>query len=586
MLDPMVKYRNNKSTIPLEVMDMNQQNYLDWNVIETEEFRGEARQVFEQVSKALAKTLGPYGANTIIEQYGQMHVTKDGWQILKNLRFDSNRHNNILILLTNICAQVVNKVGDGSTSSIVAANQILKELENLEPLKAIRSKDLQDRLLKIAGILGKVIINNASLIDPEQDPTFQDIYRLAMISTNGDSQISEFLRAIYAETMNPAVDFVKSPTNKASYEIIEGYEGPISLLDQVYATNAEEATCEIKNPLILMFDHQVTLHTHFPKLIQPAAEYAMQQKRRLVVVAPHYDQFMLDTLSRMVNAELQGRGTTSVVYTVASIVNNNSRDIYNDFAVMAGAEIISEILVSDITDEEAETRPNIVDYIGAVEHIKISPKGKFNTLIKGFTNRNEAMYEVCVNDATAKYKKAEERNLELNMVGTEVFILKRRMYKLKGKMGVIYVGGSSNLEKESNFDLVEDAVKACESAFYYGYNLGGNMAVTIAAHEVMLTEELDKVDQEIIKAIVKAFQSVFAQVIRNRDVNATDEEIEKIIDNSVDNGMCFDLINNVNNPDIINPCYTDVEILKAAVSIVGILLTSNQYVAIKYTAQQ
>lgn len=566
---------------------MNQTKYLDWNVIETEEFRGEARQVFEQVAKALAKSLGPYGANTIIEQYGQMHVTKDGWQILKNLRFDSNRHNNILILLTNICAQVVNKVGDGSTSSIVAANQILKQLESLEPLKAIRPKDIQDRLLKIAGILGKVIVNNATLIDPEQDPTFQDIYRLAMISTNGDSEISEFLRAIYAETMNPAVDFVKSPTNKARYEIIEGYEGPISLLDQVYATDAEHATCDIKNPLILMFDHQVTLHTHFPKVIQPAAEIALQNNRRLVIVAPHYDQFMLETMGRMANAELQARGTTSIVYTVSAISNNNSRDIYNDFAVMAGATIVSEMVVSDMVEEgEKEDRPNIADFIGATEHIKISPKGKFNTLIKGFTNRNEALYQICLNDATAKYKKAEDRNLELNMVGTEVFIMKRRMYKLKGKMGVIYVGGSSNLEKESNFDLVEDAVKACESAFYYGYNLGGNMAVTIAAHEVMLTEELDSVDQEIIKAITRAFQSVFAQVIRNRDVDATDAEIQEIINSSVDNGMCFDLINNVNNPNIINPCYTDVEILKAAVSIVGILLTSNQYVAIKYVAQQ
>ena len=99
-------------------------NKSNWNVISEEEFKTRIRDVFERVADSLSKTLGPYGSTTIIEKYGEMHITKDGWQVLKNIRFDNAIDNNILMMLTRISAQVVIKVGDGSTSSIIAANEI------------------------------------------------------------------------------------------------------------------------------------------------------------------------------------------------------------------------------------------------------------------------------------------------------------------------------------------------------------------------------------------------------------------------------------------------------------------------------
>ena len=55
-----------------------------WNVIEEDDFKKALYDVFDDVSKALSKTLGPYGTTTIIEQFGEMHITKDGYQVLKS----------------------------------------------------------------------------------------------------------------------------------------------------------------------------------------------------------------------------------------------------------------------------------------------------------------------------------------------------------------------------------------------------------------------------------------------------------------------------------------------------------------------
>lgn len=47
-------------------------------------------------------------------------------------------------------------------------------------------------------------------------------------------------------------------------------------------------------------------------------------------------------------------------------------------------------------------------------------------------------------------------------------------------MGVINVGGFTELEKSANYDLVEDAVKACESAYLYGYVPGQSISIRTA----------------------------------------------------------------------------------------------------------
>jgi hypothetical protein len=59
----------------------------------------------------------------------------------------------------------------------------------------------------------------------------------------------------------------------------------------------------------------------------------------------------------------------------------------------------------------------------------------------------------------------------------------------------------------------------------------------------------------------------------------TIEESSKIIEESIKESKCYDLNTESYSGDIINSCRTDIEVLKGAISIVGTILSANQYLS-------
>ena len=551
--------------------DSHIENNYAWNVVDDETFKAKIRAVFQMVAGALSKTLGPYGSTTIIEKFGEMHITKDGWQVLKNIRFDDFVCNNILMLLLRISAQVVIKVGDGSTSSIVAANSFLREFDSRsDEYSHLRPKDFMTLLNNCVDTIVNNIYQSSYQIDKEGD--FNEIYNLAYVSTNGDTEIANMIHDLYVRTGNPAIEYVKSKTEKTYYEIIDGYTSNITYIDNIFATN-DDGNCVVTDPMILMFDHKVDVDSSLP-IISAAAMKAAENHTRLIVIAPNYDKFLLDYIRKNIVIEYKSTGTSTVVYTRASLVSNVSHELYNDFAVLCGAQVISEQWAGEVTDA------NIMEYVGRVSEINIGEK---TTLIKGFVNRNAHMYDKVVADATTKYKAMLAENEDRGIVDPKLNELKQRAMKLKCSMGLIYVGGNTTLEKTANFDLVEDAVKACESAFNHGYNCGGSLIIPYVIDKIKETNLSS--DEHLIYDMIKtAFLNVYETVIRNRYQDMSADKMAEIISTSIDNNgehpICYDLINDSFSKLIINSCETDIEILKASASIISLLISSNQYISI------
>lgn len=550
--------------------EVNKTEKIIWNVVPEAEFKTKVETVFGLVSDALGKTLGPYGATTILEQYGEMHITKDGWQVLKRITFDDTVYNNILDLLVNISAQVVIKVGDGSTSSIMAANEILKQMNKVMESSQMRTKEFMTVLNNCVDKVVQAIGERSTKIEKGEDSRYEEIYKMALISTNGDEELSNIIQRIYQETQNPTIQFEKAKMNLTSYEIIEGYKMPfLTFLDTVFV-NTDSSSCDVKSPYILLFDHRIDLENHM-SIIENASAKALSQGRRLVVVAPHYDRFLLDRIRFTINAEMKARGTSSTVYCKVSLMNNESYTLYNDLSILLGANVISETQLDLFESGEL----TVEECLGECEHISICADA---TTVKGLYNTNQNLYEIALNDAISKFKEKEELHKSMNMVNTDLYKAKQRVSKLRCKMGVIYVGGNSTLEKTANFDLVDDAVKACESAYNYGYNIGGNLIIPIVIREMIKNNEnLSENELLILDMIDKAFYNVFGRVMYNK----YGYTVTNIIDECIQRETCYDLIREEYSKDVINSCYTDIEILKAATSIVSLLVSSNQYLTVQ-----
>ena len=78
-----------------------------------------------------------------------------------------------------------------------------------------------------------------------------------------------------------------------------------------------------------------------------------------------------------------------------------------------------------------------------------------------------------------------------------------------------------------------------------------------------------------------AFCEVFTKVLGRKYTTEPEAFLHGIVDEAIEKELCYDLITDTYSADVINPCHTDVEILRAATSIVALLLSSNQYISIK-----
>jgi chaperonin GroEL (HSP60 family) len=594
------------------------------NVITEEEYRLRINLLFEDVSNTLSKTLGPYGATSVLDKVGDVMLSKDGWQVLKKLAYMDEVQNTLLGLIVKIAHQVVMRVGDGSTTSVVGANQLLKQLDEIAKKTNLRPKQLLDTLEEVVNDICDTIQQIAVPINKEGD--LEEIYKLALVSTNGEAGIAEMIRTIYKETGNPAIEFNKSKSNHTTYEVLKGYKLQfMTYIDRIFVNN-DNGTCNVKKPLVLMVNHNLE-QDYFEKIIQPAIRVAINRGQRLVVVAPYYDSFLLQRFARDLTLEFKATKTSTVVYTRASLMDEHRQDLFNDFAALCGCTIVNESTALDIL--KGELVFNAEDYLGEVEEMDIGEQSTFAT---GFIKKDEGMLNILEKDAISKYQDLHQAAENSSTITEALVNAKQRMSKLKGNMGIINVGGSTELAKQANYDLVEDAVKACESAYLFGVTPGQTIGIQTAISSLYFKYD-DEIKLMFLDAISNAYRDVTKILLENKfkeqiphyvmnnllhesivrqaviDIEKTEIEFVELLgtdDLSLADGNFLQRLlykvekyfgikdlDNVVKPEahikemyfddsIINSCKTDIEVLRATAGIVGLLLSSNQYVAVRF----
>lgn len=555
------------------------------NVVSEEEFRRRVEFVFRDVAKSLSRTLGPYGKTSMLEKGGDMHITKDGWQVLKRFAYEDPILSNILSLLVKIASQVVIKVGDGTTTSVVSANQLLEHVSSVEKMSEIRSKDFLDSLNRLVDYICKIIQQNAIQIDKDGD--LHEIFDLAMVSTNGEIDIADMIQTIYKETSNPAIEFTKSKSTLTTYEIVDGYKMQfMEYIDRIFINN-DDGTADIKNPFVLMFDHKIEAD-YYEKIIAPVLGYVTSQEgdRQVVIIAPYYDTYLLQKFRRILNTEYKATNRTTAVYARASLMNNHFHDLYQDFSALLGCNIINESIAYDIVNGELDFFPE--EYLGTVKQMVI---GEHSTYATGFCNINEGHLKLLTDDANAKYKEATSNSEMGSIISEDAINAKQRVAKLRCKMGTIKVGGVTELAKQANYDLVEDAIKACESSYLHGYVPGQTIAIQTAIQELRKSKPSETMSL-LLDAISDAFIGVTRVLLNNKFITKANpdgiskERVKELVDICVKEQVVIDVINSeldkiVFTSSVCNSCRTDIEILRATAGIIGLLLSSNQYIAIR-----
>lgn len=589
------------------------------NVIPKEDFSVLINEVFSTVADNLSKSLGPLGSSTTIFDGTYTSATKDGYSILKSMRFHNRYKTMIYNLIKVPCTRLNNQVGDGTTSVVVLTNLLYNAYQ--------KQKDQLSSLYRLPrhfinewdNVINKLIDKINSYAVHIESADYETIYNLSYVASNGNHEISKNIAETYKATSNPSIKLKNSPTNKSYISPIIGFEFPSNIIDEAYARN-EDLSVELKDVCVMVLDYKVE-SVFCDEVLIPFNEVLRAQGKKLLVVAPSYDALLMNTaLKKYMNIEYQKYRELNLILTQYALGKLNVNQLA-DLAIICDATLINQSIGKEL--EEYTSSLTDGEKYDLVESIMSDEDNEFYKVIGGCDNvltsctngsifrakdidKNER-YQDALRVAEMELESAKNRtDYEKQNYAFEVAKAQSRITQLKMKNYLYYIGADSALQCNILYDSVEDVVKAVQSAIKSGIVPGCQLSIVKAVKECLdeivgmnSTPQLE-LTKAILELMLHAVYNLYNQVLIGPDKTGilktiprweytteegTDalmkEEADKrwkIINESIEKYQVYDLETLTHSNSIITSAETDTSILVAAGELIKLLISGNQCV--------
>ena len=492
----------------------------------------------------VASTLGPRGRNVLLHEVDRMpFITKDGVTVAHFVELEDPFENAAAQIIKQAAIQTNTDAGDGTTTATVLARAILREAQ-----KYIASGVSPIELQRGIDVAVKEITNNLKETARPITST-DDISHIATISANNDSTIGELIAlAVDRVGQDGSITIEESRSLETSLDLTEGFKFSSGYCAGAFVTDERRAMMHHEEPLIFVTDHKISA----VEPILPLLELVAREGRPLVIVAEELEGQALAAM--IMNAM---RGTLKISGIKAPLYGEERRHTLEDLALSVGATFITR----ESGTKLADTKLSDLGSANSIESTKYS-----TTIIGGNANFEE------VETRIASLKQMIQNTDSIQEGET----IQRRIVRLASGVGVIKVGGATEVEMTEKKHRIEDALEAVNSAQQEGIVLGGGTAL-LRASRVLRISELDNSDQALGISIVK---EACKEPIRQMALNAgasPDLVLEQVLKADADQGWDFrrgKLINLYEN-GIIDPVKVTRSALQNAASCAGTLITTN-----------
>ena len=586
-------------------------NYHQCNIIPQEEFEELVTEVFGVIATNISRSLGPLGSSATILNGMMTEATKDGYSILSNYRFNNKYKRLVLNLIKAPCTKMNNTVGDGTTTVIALTNALFQRYRNQE--KSLYSLyRLPRELTKCLDSVVEEIIEQIQKRAQPLDPTNYDkVFNLAYVVSNGNKEVSSQIAKVYAESKSPVIKLKDSPTNRSYIEAVEGFSFPANAIDSIYVTNEDLSATE-QDVMTMLFGQKITRDL-LESIIVPVSKVAHLSQKKLLVIAPSYDDYMCETvLGQFANAEIRQFGSVNTLmlqYRMADI-EQGQRD---DLAVILRSKTINQLVLNDIK-EAIQLSPE--KFVSDAYKDPSSPMYRmlghadtaFISCTNGsiFTSQNieqDEAYQQALKNAQAELDAVvRSSSMERQSYSHKIYDARARVLQLQMKNYVYYIGADSELQKQILWDSIEDVVKCMRSAIRCGVVPGCQLTIINVCKKLLnkCDETTPPLRTELLTMIMSACMEVYEMVLHGPDKHGLvkmikdwntayqgDEGAAKlaatavelgynIIGRSITENRVFDLETRTFNTNIITSAETDVMVLRAATELVKILISGNQ----------
>jgi len=502
-----------------------------------------------KMASAVKSTLGPMGNTVLIESPEHTHgitVTKDGVTVAKSIALVDPVENLAVRMMREAAEGTATLAGDGTTTAIVLTEALVEA-----GLQIIGKNDNKTEVLReLLSETKNVIKELGSMSKPVTKKMLSDV---ASISANNDKAIGKIIADTYSKVgKNGIVTVEKSQTSETYNEVTDGLKIDRGYTSNLFVNNHKKDECVLEDVHILVSDAEISNLLTIENVLKPI----IQDGKKLLIVAPC---------------------STNVINTLAANVMKNSLKICN-------------ITPPSFGYKQHELMQDIALTVGATY---FSEKTGDDLSIINFSDLGHANKVIVGGDSTIVIKDKEEKKVEervqqlweahdlANKKPDKEFILSR-IASLTGGIGVIYVGGNTDLEQKELYDRVDDAVCAVRSALLEGILPGGGLAL-YSFYNTYVNESTNSRNSEskkIASAILaSALRAPITQILANAGKSL--EEVYKKSNNlaytrgyDVVSGAYGDMF----KMGIIDPMKVTKTALQNAVSVAITILSTNAIV--------
>ena len=445
------------------------------NLIPKEELNNIIDEVLEITTGCVAETLGPYGKNTLVIDTGGFEIArnKDGYLNLLHLKFQNTAYHAIFNAILQTSREINLKVGDGTTSVIIAADIIynLCKFYNIEKLLTPAGFDYITIQLvdKITNLINTKY--NRKFEDLETDELKEKILRrAALISSNNNLDITNTVVKVFKDhkfNKNLVIHPTTYSGNKTIVEDTKGYELPYGVLHSQLTTESDSRTTKYKNPKYLIIDGP--LYADHLKYAEHIISYSIS-KGPLIIMADDFDRFILTFA-----IENKNKNNLPICLLKLPTGGLGENKLVQDLEVILGASRIitnpNENPVSVNNMFPGKNSTTLMDTIlgGSEDFFSIT---SFSRIINGSGSDEGIERRINLFKEKITYLEAAQ-DISQSEKERVVKEYKRKIGLLNNEFISIKVGANSYRERQYAQSVYEDTISSIKNILTHGYAVSG-----------------------------------------------------------------------------------------------------------------
>jgi len=506
-----------------------------------------------KLSRAVVTTLGPRGRNVAILKDGEPIVTHDGVTVAKEFVLKDEFEELGAKLVRQAAVKTNSLVGDGTTTSILLAHQII-----LEGYKVISSGYNPMLIRRGISEAAKNVVDYINSVSKDV-VTLQDMEYVASVSCQ-NSDLGKKISSAFQMVKQGNVIVSESKSNNVEINYLNGMRFEKGYLSPYFVNNEEENKCILDSPMILVSEKKITSMS----MIYPVIEKMLEDGNRTLLIITQ--QLSDPVLKPLILNRISGNFDVCAVEPPS--YGDNQKKMLEDISASIGATLYKDMSDKKIEDFDLED-------LGTCERAIITSDKTI--ILNGGGNEDIINSRINLIKSQMKNETSEYNNGNY----------KDRLTLLSGGVAEIAVGAPSESELKERKMLVEDAVNALVAAQKGGIVSGGGITFLDAScHLDILKNSCENKEiamgiEIVQKALLEPIKKICSNSGKNGDVILSNIMRERQNNPSIGYDVMSHTYLNMYEHGIIDPAMVLTSAITNAASVSTSILTTNAIIVEK-----